>query len=199
MIIPISKEILNDFDLINQEFLVDEEHYSKKAGVQEYRLYSYLSTFFNDTIILDIGTLKGRSAVALSYNEKNRVISYDLVNHIFNYNHPIYTKSNIRFKIKDVLEDLTEELIKKVKIVMIDIDHYETVELQIINRLKELQFNGIILLDDIKNHPDLKMKTCMKKLWDGILDKKYDLTKYGHWSGTGVIIIGDDVDFTFLD
>ena len=53
MIIPISNKILDDFKLINHEYLVDKNYYDLKSGVQEYRLYSYLSTFFNNTTILD--------------------------------------------------------------------------------------------------------------------------------------------------
>ena len=35
------------------------------AGQSEYRLYSWLSTQFNDSIILDVGTRTGGSALAL--------------------------------------------------------------------------------------------------------------------------------------
>jgi tRNA1(Val) A37 N6-methylase TrmN6 len=49
------------------------------SGISEYRLYAYLSTLFNQTTILDIGTRTGGSALALSYNPKNNVRSYDIV------------------------------------------------------------------------------------------------------------------------
>ena len=45
--------------------------------------------------ILDIGTLNGRSAVSLSHNETNKIISYDIKNNINNEAHKIYTKKNI--------------------------------------------------------------------------------------------------------
>ena len=197
MNIPISNNILDNFKLINQEYLVDKMHYNDKSGIQEYRLYSYLSTYFYNTIILDIGTLNGRSAISLSHNDTNNVISYDIYNNINNDNHIIYSKKNIKFNIKNVLDDLNEELIKNVKIVMIDIDHYETIELEIINRLKELNFSGIILLDDITNHPDPQINICMNILWNNIHDKKYDFTKYGHFSGTGIVVINYDINFIF--
>jgi predicted O-methyltransferase YrrM len=197
MIIPISNKILDDFKLTNEEYLVDQEFYHGNSGVQEYRLYSYLTTFFNDITILDIGTLQGRSAVSLSYNDTNNVISYDIQNHINNNYHKIYSKKNIKFNIKNVLDELTEDLIQKVKIVMIDIDHYETIETKIIKRLKELNFSGIIILDDITKHPDPIVNICMKKLWDNIEDTKYDFTVYGHWSGTGIIVLNDDITFKF--
>ena len=196
MIIPISNKILDEFTLINQEYLVNKNYYNEKSGVQEYRLYSYLTTFFNNIVILDIGTLDGRSAVALSHNTNNQVISYDIVNHISS-NHVIYSKKNINFNIKNVFDDLNEEFIKNVKIIMIDIDHFETIEKIIITKLKELKFSGIIILDDITKHPDPVINDCMNRLWRNIEGDKYDFTNYGHWSGTGIVIMNDDITFKF--
>ena len=196
MIIKISNEILDNFTLNNKDYLVNENFYENLSGLNEYRLYSYLSTFFNGITILDIGTYDGRSAISLSHNPTNKVISYDIVNHINNDNHIIYSKPNIKFNIKNVFDDLNEELIKNVKIVMIDIDHYETIETSLIKRLKELCFSGIIILDDI-DHPDPKMNICMNRLWNSIQDIKYDFTKYGHLSGTGIVIVNENISFDF--
>ena len=197
LIILLSNKLLDDFTLINHEYLVDSDYYDLKSGINEYRLYSYLSTFYNNIKILDIGTLEGRSAIALSYNEANIVLSYDIYNHINNNIHKIYTKSNVKFNIKNVLDDLTEDFIKDVKIIMIDIDHYEIIETKIINKLKELKFSGIIILDDVFNHPDPVIYECMNKLWNNINDTKYDVTRYGHSSGTGIIVLNDDITFQF--
>lgn len=197
MLINISNELLDNFPLMNQDYLPDVTYYDLRSGEQEYRLYSYLTTLFDNITILDIGTSDGRSAVALSHNTSNKVISYDLIDAIRNPSHKIYTKPNIEFRIKDVLEDLTEEFIENVKIVMIDIDHLETVELQIIARLRELKFSGIILLDDTTNHPDLEIRDCMNRVWDSISEKKYDITQYGHWAGTGIVIMNDNIDIVF--
>jgi predicted O-methyltransferase YrrM len=198
MIISISNEILDNFQLKNMEYLVNPQYYLDKSGVQEYRLYSYLTTFFNNCTILDIGTLDGRSAVALSHNETNTVISYDILNSINNDNHKIYTKENIKIKIKNVLDDLNEDFVKNIKIVMIDIDHFEIIERQIIDKLKELNFSGLIILDDITHHPDTYINQSMNRLWKNITDIKFDFRKYGHWSGTGIIIINDnEINFEF--
>ena len=56
MNIILSNELLAKFELKNQDFLVDKNYYDLKSGQQEYRLYSYLSTLFNNITILDIGT-----------------------------------------------------------------------------------------------------------------------------------------------
>ena len=106
MIIPISNEILDNFVLINHEYMVNPDYYVNKSGYQEYRLYSYLSTFFNNSVILDVGTLTGRSAVALSHNNSNQVISYDIHDYIGDINHKLFTKSNLKFHlIQQVLQE----------------------------------------------------------------------------------------------
>ena len=125
------------------------------------------------------------------------MISYDIHNYINNNNHIIYDKKNIKFNIKNVFDDLNEDFIKNVKIVMIDIDHYETIETLILNKLKELKFSGLVILDDITKHPEPIVNECMNRLWNSIQDKKYDFTSYGHWSGTGVVVINDDITFNF--
>lgn len=196
MKIEISNSILDNFQLINKEYLVDKTFYDLPSGQQEYHLYSYLTTFFNNTVILDIGTLNGRSAVSLSHNETNQVISYNITDDICNPNHKIYTKSNIEFRIKDILEDLTEEFVKKVKIIVIDIDHFETIETKIIKKLDELHFSGIILLDDI-NRTIVSRPNYIQRLWNKLPYRKIDITRYAHWSGTGAIFMNTDIEFIF--
>jgi hypothetical protein len=100
MNIPISNNILDNFQLKNHDYLVSKDYYDLNSGEQEYRLYSYLSTFFDNVIILDIGTLNGRSAIALSHNENNKVLSYDIQNHINNNDHKIYSKTNILMQLQ---------------------------------------------------------------------------------------------------
>jgi predicted O-methyltransferase YrrM len=194
MNIIVSQQMLDNFILENQDYLPDITYYDLPSGVQEYRLYSYITTFFNNITILDIGTSTGRSSVALSHNSSNKVITYDIIDAINDRNHKIYTKPNIEFRIKDILDDLNEDFIKNVKIVMIDIDHLETIEFKILNKLRELKFKGIILLDDITRHPELHIRECMDRLWTSISEKKYDVTQYGHWSGTGIVIMNDDIN-----
>jgi predicted O-methyltransferase YrrM len=203
MIIPISNKILDDFQLKNQEYLISKEYYDLPSGLQEYRLYSYLTTFFNNTTILDIGTFQGRSAVSLSHNETNTVITYDIEskwivdvpnkNDIFK----LTSKKNIIFRLKNVMDDLTQTLLENVKIIVIDIDHYETNEREIIDKLFELNYSGIIILDDIV-HPQQDMYIAMQRLWNNLPYPKIDFTKYAHGSGTGVILMNTDIQFEFV-
>ena len=197
MNIILDNKELDNFVMKNCEYLVTDTYYNLKSGKQEYRLYSYLTTFFNNTIILDLGTSHGTSAVALSHNINNNVISYDIVNYINNKNHLIYTKDNIELRIKNILDDLTIEFLSNIKIIMIDIDHYGEIEKQIIDKLYKLNYSGIILLDDVFNHPDKIINTSMNQLWNNLSfenSKKYNITKYGHWSGTGIILMNTDIN-----
>lgn len=198
--IILNEAVLNNFNLKNHEYLVNSVYYDLPSGTNEYRLYSYLSTFFNNSIVLDIGTLDGRSAVSLSHNETNKVISYNILDQIKNPQHKIYTKNNIEFRIGNVLNDLTQDLISKCKIVMIDVDHRGDIETKIIKRLDELGFSGIILLDDI--HIGLKypnLGVLMERLWNSITNKKYDVTKYGHRTGTGLVLMNCDLEIILED
>lgn len=198
MVINLNNLYLDEFKMINFEYLVTSTYYNLNSGEQEYRLYSYLSTLFNDTIILDLGTSHGTSAVALSHNINNKVITYDIINCINNDNHLIYKKHNIEFRIKNVLDDLNEEFVSKIKIVMIDIDHYGNVEKDIIDKLYKLNFSGIIILDDVFNHPDYEINNCMNTLWNKLdtykNTKKVDVSKYGHWTGTGILLMNTDIE-----
>ena len=55
-----------------------------------------------------------------------------------------------------------------------------------ISKLIEMDFKGILLLDDIHLNPE------MQSFWDWIpVGRKVDLTRLGHHSGTGAVLFGD--------
>lgn len=189
----LNKKNLDEFELLNEDYLVESKYYDLPSGEQEYKLYSYITTQFDDITILDIGTHLGTSAISLSHNEKNKVISFDIVDHIKDSNHKIYQKKNIEFKIENVLDYLNEENIENIKIVLIDINHMGYKETLILKKLISLKFSGIVILDDI-HHPNKLINLQMKKLWNNINLPKYDLTKYGHFSGTGLVLINYDLN-----
>jgi hypothetical protein len=70
----INNLILNKDD-VNQE---DVSEYLGECGVEHYKLLAWLSTQFNNVNIFDIGTHKGASSSALSYNPSNKVLSFDI-------------------------------------------------------------------------------------------------------------------------
>lgn len=198
MLFYLNRTMLNHFQLINQEYLITDREssntdpcYELEPGKAEYRLYSYMSTLFNGTTILDIGTNLGRSAIALSHNLSNQVISYDIEDHIKSKEYRIFRKPNIEFRLKNVLDDLTPAFLENVKLVMIDICHTGPPERVIMDKLWECGFRGVVLLDDIW-HPEQQYRDGMQKMWTELPWRKYDITGVGHWSGTGLVVMNED-------
>ena len=148
------------------------------AGQSEYRLYAWLSTQFDKSIILDVGTRTGGSALALSYNENNKVISYDLQEQGASIN---IKKDNVEFKIMDFRDD--DLNLDHVSIIMIDVDPHDGIqEVEMMEYLYDKGWKGILLLDDIgPNWPEVE------EMWDGITYDKLNVTEVGHMSGTGLV------------
>lgn len=174
------KSLISDIDLVplskhaacNQyrEFFLNtkfEEHY---------QLLAYLSTRCHDTTLFDIGTLKGYSALALSFNKANKVISYDVAD----YKELAHPESivNIEYRIGNALD--APELLSSAMI-LLDTEHDGTYESQVYAFLKDNHYKGLLVLDDIHLNAE------MKNFWHSIDLPKEDLTDIGHWSGTGLV------------
>lgn len=154
----------------------------KEMNNDPYSLYAYISTLFKNKTILDVGSRYGLSALALSYNETNRIISYDLINTIqFDIQ-----KDNIEFKVMDFRNDESLDF-NKIPVIMIDVDPHDGVqERAMYSFLHEKQWKGILLLDDISD----VWWPHINKWWNEIEYEKYDLTHIGHFSGTGLVNFG---------
>ena len=152
------------------------------AGQSEYRLYAYLSTFFNNSIILDIGTRTGGSALALSYNTTNKVRSYDLVEK----GARSIKKENITWNIGDFMQDEKIDW-ENVSIVMIDVDPHDGFQERVMmDWLRDKGWKGLLLHDDIgPAWPDIQL------MWDEIPEEKFDVTEIAHMSGTGLVNFGE--------
>ena len=149
---------------------------------EHYRLIAYLSTLFNQSIIFDIGTNLGYSALALSYNGANQVISYDIVE-CKELNHA-QELTSIEYVIGDVLQD---PRLMQSPLVMLDTNHDGVFENKFYAHLKENNFKGLLFLDDIHLNPP------MKAFWNSISENKSDITDIGHWSGSGLVDFSNSV------
>ena len=142
---------------------------------QHYPLLSYLSTKYNDTTLIEIGTFRGLGALALSYNLCNTVVSYDIENFREWDDFP----KNIEFRIKDFLEDADSVLSSP--LIFFDAGTYAPntekdgcLENITYNFLKDNKYQGVLILDDIY------ISSETKSFWDSITTKKHDLTPVGH-------------------
>ena len=75
------KEVYNeDIDFLKNK--ISNSHHQKlllqKPGINHYYLLSYISKKINNSLIVELGTYAGTSALALSVNPTNIVETYDL-------------------------------------------------------------------------------------------------------------------------
>ena len=194
-VITFSKECVNDMDLTDLlpfvEWTDSKEYLTKDAGQEHYKLLSYLSNQLSDGYpVYDIGTYRGLSALALSLNSTQKVVSYD-VKDWFPDDEVCCArkKSNIELRLMDCCNEMDE--ISKASLVVLDIDPHDGVQDKIIvTHLSECGFKGILVIDDILLNQNMKDFFSWVKSLPGVVT--YDVTEYGHWSGTGLAVF--DVD-----
>ena len=187
--IEINKEDVKALDVSHLRDLSLNSNDWLPAGQSEYRFYAYMSTWFNNTTILDIGTRTGGSALALSYNPTNKVRSYDLIEQGASG----IKKDNITWNIGDFMEDEDIDW-DNVSIVMIDVDpHDGSQERVMMDWLRERGWKGILMHDDIgPGWPDIQL------MWDEIPEEKFDVTEIAHMSGTGLVNFGNVHEITIV-
>lgn len=149
--------------------------FTEKEGREHYSFLSRVSQEYNHTTLYDIGTYRGLSALALSSNSTNKVISYDI-----GYFVEIMRPENVEFRIGNFYTD--SELLKS-PLIMFDIDpHNGKDEREFVNYLEQNSYKGVVIFDDIY------LNDSMKEFWNSIQQEKHDYTHIGHWSGTGVVV-----------
>jgi hypothetical protein len=179
-ILSISNQKLNQIDtsfINNYELYHNTYYFNGESGKEHYRLLMYISSLYLNQILFDIGTNKCMSALALSYNQFNKIKTFDIVSIL-----PENPKrSNIEYNLGDSTKDSD---IKNTPFIFLDVNHDGIYENIIYDFLKSINWNGILMLDDIH------LNNEMKNFWNSIEYKKYDITNIGHWSGTGIVDFG---------
>lgn len=154
-------------------------YFTGNPGKEHYKLLGYISSLVNNETLLDIGTYKGCSALALSFNPTNQIKSFDIRQGLRSISS---TPNNVEFIIDDILKDKYIDLISSTSFIILDTDHNGQFENDFYKHLKSINWKGTLLLDDIKlNKP-------METFWDNITHEKYDISYVGHHSGTGLVI-----------
>lgn len=178
------------FDLSDlKDYVVDSDDgrlFERPCGDQHYRLLAYISSILPDgSKVLEIGTRWGVSSVALSKNSNVSVTTCDIED-MSNF----VKRENVKFVQADG-HDLIEEY-KNVDLIFMDVDPHDGIqERKMLLKLIDIDFKGILLLDDIHLNKE------MESFWNSIQHDKFDLTQFGHYSGTGIVFFGDQ-KFSFL-
>jgi hypothetical protein len=175
-------EDVNSIDLLELSKLVkNDEHrgyFLDVVGKEHYKLIAYFSTLFDNSNLLDIGTNRGCSSLAMSYNITNKVHSFDLyeLKELHNWS------TNITYYIDNILKDEYKNLVLSSSFILVDTFHDGSFEREFHNYLKDVGYVGYLILDDIK------LNNEMIDYWNSIQEEKYDISDFGHWSGTGLVI-----------
>jgi predicted O-methyltransferase YrrM len=161
-------------------------YFPMEAGQNHHQLLAYLSWQLPDgSKVFDLGTQYGASALALSYNPNVLVTTYDVNSYIPRDVRSFRDVSNITGVIGncfDYISNFTDAMI-----VFLDISpHNGEDERRVLRMLLECNFKGILVCDDIN------LSDEMRSFFSDVTLKKYDVTHYGHWSGTGIIVFDED-------
>lgn len=176
----ITNEQLDSLDMSLSSLISNGEYknyYESKSSLEHYRFLTYVSNLYNKIKIIDVGTLKGCSALALSSNKSNTVYSFNISNQLELDDLP----GNIEFIIDNVINEKYIDLINSSEIILLDTFHDGTFESQFLQHLININFKGILILDDIK------LNQNMIDFWNNIKLDKLDVTTLGHSTGTGIV------------
>ena len=182
MIDKLKLEKIKNINLESLSNLILEQEYKnyflEVPGKEHYNLLAYISTLYNGQSLLDIGTYKGCSAIALSHNPLNKVISFDITPGLLKLSQQ---PKNVEFRLDNILDVNYRELILSSPFIMLDTAHDGPFEYKFYNYLLEIEYKGILLLDDIH------LNNSMKDFWNSISIEKYDISNIGHITGTGLV------------
>lgn len=176
----ITNEILDNLDMSLFSYINNveyQEYYKNISSKEHYRLLTYLSNSFNNVTFIDIGTLKGSSALALSTNKQNKVYSFNVSNQLELNKLP----ENVEFVIDNIINGKYDEIILSSKFILLDTLHDGSFEMEFLNYLKKLKYIGVLILDDIN------LNNEMRFFWENIKEDKINISNIGHSSGTGVV------------
>jgi len=184
------RNLLKKFSLEGLQFL-DLSEYKKynlsiyneylylDCGKEHYQLLANISSNLNDKAIYDIGTNYGASALALGFNKKNNVTSYDIINLL-----PCeITEENIKFEIGNCLNN---DALLNADLIFLDTAHDGSFEEIFLDQLVVKQYKGTVIMDDVNEYPILRL--LAEKISQANGFEIIDLTHIGHFSGTIAII-----------
>lgn len=165
-----------------KEFFDQREHY---------RLLALLSTHVPPgKTIVDVGTCYGDSALALSYSGHS-IESFDVVDRVGVRPLPVSVHCTISDLFDPVVREKYEETLIESGAVLIDIaPHAGHQELEMVRWFQARDYRGFIILDDTWWYKEMR-----DNLWYRVEPHhRTDVTKFGHWSGTGIVSFGKNID-----
>lgn len=177
---------MNNIDLLPLQKYVSWHNlnawFPMTPGENHHQLLAYLSSQLPaGSLVSDLGTQYGASALSLSHNQTVAVETYDVADCIPAGVPSFRDRRNIRGVCADCFACVDN--ISKSQIVLLDISpHNGSDERRMLGMLLEREYKGLLICDDIY------YSESMTSFWNEVKLKKHDVTCYGHFSGTGIII-----------
>jgi predicted O-methyltransferase YrrM len=185
--ITLSIDIVNKTDLTElfqyiDTFEQNKQYFNLDAGKEHYKLLAFFAkNIKTEKPLIDIGTYYGFSAAALSTDTNKKVISYDIYDWIPDDKITVKNRKNIELRCGDCLDEI--EILLDSDFICIDVSPHDSIqEAEMFSLLKKYKYKGLLFLDNIRVNNE------MEAWWNNISLPKLDLTKYGHFSGSGIVI-----------
>lgn len=189
-----SQRVLDELDMEGCAAVFESDESKRDlrapAGKEHYRLLAYFASTLSDALIVDIGTHRGLSAVALAANPSNRVLTFDIQDFIAGEH---FGKiPNIERCFDNLWEPPMRlrwrETLLSAKLIFVDIEpHGGEMEMELLRWLDGEGYAGWLLCDDV-----WFFKAMRDRFWSLIpAERKVDLTAVGHWSGTGLVTFAE--------
>ena len=174
-----------------------------------YVILAHLSTYFSDSVLVDLGTHTGESAAALSYNKSNIVYTYD-IEHQAAAAQRVEEEKNIRYIIGNCINDdwsgfagfpgvepkTDKEIFLSSELIFLDIDPHNGIqEDKVLNFLIDNNWKGVMVCDDIgmgREEGKQNAHPSMRDWWHSFDIPKYNISKNYFAAGTGTGIVAFD-------
>jgi len=171
-----------------------------------YIILSHLSTYFDDSILVDLGTHTGKSAAALSFNKSNVVYTYDIRTQDEAVQR-VNEEGNIRYIIGDCISDnwtgmamlpgvepkSDKEIFLSSKLIFLDVDPHDGQKEDLVTKfLVSNNWKGIMICDDIGLGTEPGKQNAYPSMRDWFLSvdlPKYNISEHRYAAGTGTGII----------
>jgi predicted O-methyltransferase YrrM len=159
---------------------------------EHYKLLAGLVRALQPTSVVEIGTYQGLSALSLAKHlpPGGKVYSYDIVPWNRIKDQSLRACDLEGGRITPIVADLTRRdalennrpILESAQLLFVDAAKDGRMEQMLLDGFETLKFRvpPLVVFDDIR-------LWNMLAIWRGVSRPKFDLTSFGHWSGTGLI------------
>ena len=164
---------------------------------EHYKILSSIVKATNAKEVVEIGTYTGLGALSIKegLNPLGKITTYDLISWDKLGFESHFTIDDFKDgSIKQILGDLSEniffeenlETLNRSDIIFMDASKDDNFEYKMLKQFLKLKpkIGKLLILDDIKF-------INMIDLWRSIKSPKFDISSFGHWSGTGIVDLSE--------